>query len=795
MIKNYLKVAWRNLTRNKTHSLINIVGLSVGMAVAMLIGLWIWDELSFNTTHKNYDTIARVMQNSKGSNGDIGTQSNLPFIMGDALRAKYGSDFKHVVMSTNTDNHVLTYGDKKLKQYGNYMEPGAPEMLSLKMLNGSYSGLKDAASILLSQSAAKAIFGNADPMNKLMKIDNRLNVKVTGVYANLPNNSEFKDVAFIAPFELYLQSAPWVRTQTDPWGWNAWYCYVQMAGNADMNKISQEIKDIKQNASSPEGKNYHWQIFLDPMKNWHLYAEFKNGVRTGGLIEFVWLFGIIGSFVLLLACINFMNLSTARSEKRAKEVGIRKAIGSVRGQLIKQFFSESLMVVFFAFLFSLVLVQLALPAFNMVAGKTIVILWDSPVFWLSGICFTLFTGIIAGSYPAFYLSSFKPIKVLKGTFKVGRFAALPRKVLVVVQFTVSVVLIIGTTVVLRQIQFAKNRPAGYNRNGLVMVQMLTKDIHQNFSAVRTELQNAGAIVEMAETQAPVTEVWSTNGNIAWKGKDPTQVVDFPNTAVSVDYGKTAGWKFVDGRDFSRDFQTDTAAFVINETAVKFMHLKNPVGETISWGGLPFKVIGVVKDVITESPYEPIAASLYHLSTYPNNFILLRLNPSKSTHQSIEKVAAVFNKYNPSIPFDYKFADDEYAKKFGDEERIGKLASCFAGLAIFISCLGLFGMASFMAEQRVKEIGVRKVLGATVFNLWQLLSKDFVVMVIISLLIASPVAYYFMHKWLLNYQYHTEITWWIFLAAAAGALVITLLTVSYQGIKAALANPVRSLRSE
>jgi ABC-type antimicrobial peptide transport system permease subunit len=490
-----------------------------------------------------------------------------------------------------------------------------------------------------------------------------------------------------------------------------------------------------------------------------------------------------------------MNLSTARSEKRAKEVGIRKAIGSLRKQLIYQFLSESLLVVVFAFILSLLLVQLALPFFNDVSDKKMSILWGNPLFWLLGISFNLMTGLISGSYPALYLSSFQPVKVLKGTFRVGRLAALPRKVLVVVQFTVSVTLIIGTIIVFRQIQFAKNRPVGYSRDGLVTFSMITADIHNKFNIVKDELINNGAIVSMTEAGSPTTGDYSTNSGFDWKGKDPNQAVEFPNIDVSPDYGKTVGWQFVDGRDFSKLFLTDSAGFVINETAAKFMGLKKSVGETIKWDGAPFHIIGIVKDMISESPYDPVRPTLYHMLKGGGDYVIMKINPKSSAHDALGKIEKTFKAYNPAQPFEYQFVDQEYNKKFGNEERVGKLASSFAGLAIFISCLGLFGMASFMAEQRVKEIGVRKVLGASIFNLWRLLSKDFVLLILISLVIASPIAYYFMHNWLQNYQYRSGMEWWIFAVTAAGALLITLLTVSYQSVKAALANPIKSLRSE
>jgi putative ABC transport system permease protein len=793
MIKNYFKIAWRNLRKSKGYSAINIGGLAVGMAVAMMIGLWIWDELSFNKYHKNYNRIARVMQNQL-FNGVMQSQFSNPYVLSQEIRNKYGSDFKYVLQSSWNSQHTLAYGEKKLLKHGMFFERQAPDMLSLKILKGTADGIKEVNSIMLSESVAKACFGNEDPINKILRLDNKADVKVTAVYEDFPYNASFREVTFLLPWELYLQQNPWIKQMENPWGSNFTQTFALLNDNADMEKVSAKIKNVKLDVVGPEEKKFKAAMFLHPMKNWHLYGEFKSGVNVGGRIQYVWLFGIVGLFVLLLACINFMNLSTARSEKRAKEVGVRKAIGSARRQLIAQFFSESFLVVTIAFVLSLILVVMLLPFFNEVADKKISMLWSNPVFWLMGISFSIFTGFVAGSYPALYLSSFEPVKVLKGTFRVGRFASIPRKVLVVMQFSVSVVLIIGTIVVFRQIQHAKNRPVGYSKESLVW-SGTNSVMHDKFEALRNELKSSNAVVEIAESKSSLTDVWNTNGGFMWEGKDPNQAVDFPNTGVTYEYGKVIGWQIKEGRDFSRDFATDSAAFILNESAVKFIGLKEPVGKTIIWDDRPFTVIGVVKDMLVESAYQPIRASMYHCTRDEGNILVMKINPALSANDALSKIENIFKKYDPASAFEFKFVDEDFAQKFGDEERIGKLASVFAILAVFISCLGLFGLASFVAEQRTKEIGIRKVVGATVFNLWQLLSKDFVLLVIIACVIAAPLAWFGMHKWLQQYDYRAAISWWIFGAAIAGALVITILTVSFQAIKAALSNPIKSLRTE
>ena len=799
MIKNYLKIAWRNLLRNKVSSLINIGGLAVGMAVAILIGLWIWDEISFDSGFKNEARIARVMDNS-WINNETQTWNSSALPLAPALRNNFGSSFKHVIISSWTVDHILTYGGKQVIKKGNYMEPAVTDMLSVTMLKGSAASLNDPTSVILSQSTAKAVFGDADPLNKLIVIDKQQNAKVTGVYQDLPENSSFGDLTFIAPWQMLAISQKYATRFNNPWGASWFQTFVQIADNADMKQVSAKIKNIKLDALTSlhnRDARYRSALFLHPMNKWYLYDEFKNGLNTGGRIQYVWLFGIIGMFVLLLACINFMNLSTARSEKRAKEVGIRKAIGSVRSQLIMQFYSESLLIAVLAFFLSLIFVLLCLPEFNQLADKKIAILWGSPVFWAMGIAFSLFTGLIAGSYPALYLSSFRPVRVLKGTFKVGRSAAIPRKVLVVLQFAVSVILIIGTIVVYQQIEFAKDRPVGYSRNNLLNVALQTDELNKQYLALKNDLLTSGAAVNVAESETPITQVYISNGGFNWPGKDPAIQEQFMSMAVTSDFGKTVGWQIKEGRDFNPAYMSDSSCFIINKAAVRFMGLKHPVGETMEWiGNGKFKIIGVVKDMVNQSAYDSFQPSFFYLPRFQQlSNINIKINPLISAHQAIVKITSIFKQYDPSASFDIQFIDQDYAKKFDNEERIGKLATCFAGLAIFISCLGLFGMASFMAEQRIKEIGIRKVLGATIFNLWQLLSKDFVMLVLISLLIASPVSYIFMHNWLQSYTYRTDINWWIFAVAAFGALAITLLTVSYQSIKAALANPVKSLRSE
>ena len=583
------------------------------------------------------------------------------------------------------------------------------------------------------------------------------------------------------------------------WENSSFLIFAQVNRGISMKKISGAIKEVYWNrikSGRPKTAGDNVALFLHPMKDWHLRSEWKNGVQAGGQIQMVWLFGMIGIFVLLLACINFMNLSTARSEKRAKEVGIRKTIGSLRGQIAKQFLSESFLIVCIAFALSIGIVLLSLNGFNRIANKEISFPFNNPLFWIISILFIIITSLLSGSYPAVYLSSFRPVKVLKGTFRAGKSAAIPRRVMVAIQFTVSIILIIGTIVVYRQVQHAQNRPIGYNRNGLIRFNMNTVDLNGKNDVLRKEVLASGGAIEIAESSSATTENNYFDDRIEWDGKDPKLAkMAFVLSAVSYDFGKTVGWQFADGRDFSRSFGTDSNAVILNEAAVKYMRLADPVGKTITFNNNKLRVVGVIKDMITDSPFKPVQQSIYFMIPQIGPVITIRLNPQLSPAEAISRIQPVFKRLNPDGLFDYKFVDEEYGRKFAAEQRIGTLSTIFAILAIFISSLGIFGFASFIAEQRIKEIGVRKVLGASVFNLWQLLSKEFVMMVLVSFLIAIPIAYYFMHNWLQNYEYRTTLAWWIFAAAGCGALLITLFTVSFQSIKAALANPVKSLRTE
>ncbi len=803
MLKSYFLVAWRSLGKNKVSSFINIFGLSVGMAVAIFNGLWVWDEYSYNKYHQHYDRIGQVMTRYN-QNGESSINSTMSYALASELKNHYADNFEYYVISSGLKDGILSTDEKQISGTGEYMQPDAPEMLTLKMIHGTRSGLKDPHSILLSASLARSLFGNTDPVNRLMKINNHNDVKVTGVYEDLPLNTEFTKDQFIAPFSLWLSNNDWIQKEAaSDWTNHFLKVYAEIKPTSSFAKVSASIENAERrkarffkNVSFNEERD-----LLYPMSKWHLYAPFRGKISAEP-IHMVRLVALIGIVVLLLACINFMNLSTARSEKRTKEVGIRKTIGSGRMQLINQFFSESLLVVLLAYVFALGLVILFLPAFNQLAAKQIAIPWVNPFFWVTSLIFIILTGMLAGSYPALYLSSFSPVKVLKGSFRVGRIASLPREVMVVAQFSISIILVICTLIVYRQIQFARSRPVGYDRERIISLDMKSDDFYGKYDLLRTELKKTGAVAEMSESMGRVTEIASNNGGFEWKGMDPNMKQDFGTITVTPSYGKTIDWKLTVGRDFSDNTVGDSSGVILTESAAKIMGLKNPIGENIRWTfwvtheSKNYTVLGVVKDMVMESPYEPVKPTIFFIKSLNGGVGWIHIKIANiPMAEALTKIETVFRKIIPSAPFEYKFVEEEYARKFKAEQLVGKLATVFGVLAVFISCLGLFGLVSFVAEQRIREIGIRKILGASVFNLWQLLSTRFVMLVTISFLIASPIALIIMHEWIQKYTYRTNLSAWIFIMAGLGALGITIFTVSFQSIKATLSNPVNNLRTE
>ncbi len=783
---NFFKIAFRNLWKNKGFSVINITGLAIGMASAMLLLLWIYDELSYDRFHEKKDRIYEAWNRAEFS-GEMHCWNTTPKILARTLE----HDFPEVEFAVRVNwpsSFLFSVGEKRLMVQGNIVDSSFLDMFSFPLLKGNpHTALNDMHSIAITEKLSRKLFGNEEPIGKLIKIDNKETFRVTALLKDPPGNTRFQ-------FEYLIPWAYLVHTDglDNNWGNNSTRTYVMLKPGASLAGIQQKLRTLKGKYDKEETK---WEMFLYPMERWRLYSSFTGAVEDGGRIEFVKLSAIIAGFILLIACINFMNLNTARSEKRAKEVGIRKVVGARKGGLISQFLGESILLSFFAALLAIGLVQLSLSTFNQVTDKKLFIHFGSVGLWLLILAFIFFTGILAGSYPAFFLSSFQPVKVLKGGFKKVNALVTPRKVLVVLQFSFAIILIICTIIVQQQINHAQDRETGYDKNNLIY-HFLTGDIEKNYTLIKNELLSSGAASSVTKTSAPLTQAWSDSWGFEWEGKDPNDKTDFDRYSADEDFLKTTGLQLVKGRDLDlRKFITDSTAMILNESALKIMKFKEPIGQIIKDGDEKFHVIGIIKDFILRSPYEPTHPMIIEGGKGWFNVVHIKLSNQQPTAKSLKQAEATFKKYNPEYPFEYHFVDEEYAKKFQDEKRTAVLAGFFSGLTIFISCLGLFGLATYMAETRIKEIGVRKVLGASVAGITLLISRDFLRLVLIAFLIAAPIAWWSMETWLKNYSYRVNIQWWVFMLAGSLSFLIALVTISYQAIRAAIANPVNSLRSE
>ncbi len=786
MFRNYLKIAWRNLKKNKAFSFLNISGLAIGMASALLILLWVQNEISYDQFQENKDRIFEAWNRGEFS-GKLQCWNSTPKILGPILKNEYPE--VDDVTRTTGGWFVTIAGDKKFSSEFLFVDPGFLKIFSFPFKSGNpQTALNNVYSIVVTEKMAKKMFGNEDAMNKQIRIDSN-NFTVTGILKDLPTNTSFT-FEYLLPWALIKK----LNFDDNNWDNNSVNTYALLKPQTSLTAFNEKIKNISRTHSKGVVKE---QVFLYPLDKLHLYSRFENGVASGGLIDTVRLFIIIAAFILLIACINFMNLSTARSEKRAKEVGIRKVSGAYKSALVVQFLGESMFIAVISGVFGLILAQVFLPSYNLLLGKNLSLPYLNPAFWLYALLFIFVTGMLAGSYPAFFLSSFKPVSVLKGKFKNAQALVTPRRILVILQFSFAIILVIGTLAVAQQIRFARNRDTGYDRSQLVY-HFTTGTLTKNYKMVKQELLQSGVATLVNRTSWPLTEVWSDTWDIMWDGKSPDDKTDFDRFSTDENLVNTAGLTIIKGRDMDlTKYPTDSTAALLNESAVKTMGFKNPIGQLVKDNGITYHVIGVIKDFILRSPFFPVSPMAIEgcAANTGLNVINVKLTAGSNIQADMKKMEQIIRKYNPEYPFEYHFVDEQYAKKFEDTKRTGTLAALFAGLTIIISCLGLFGLASFMAVQRTKEIGVRKVLGASVLNLWKLLSRDFIVLVMISLCVAIPVAYYFMHEWLLQFEYRTTLSWWIFVSAGMGAIVITLVTVSYQCIRAALSNPVTSLRSE
>ena len=795
MFKNYFKIAWRNLLKNKVYSFLNIAGLAVGMTVALLIALWVVQEFSYDKFIPDYQQVYQVKRNV--SLDEITkTTPSLPLPLSDVLRKEI-PEIEYVAETDWMDAHGLMVGEKKYNCDGAIAGADFLRVLQYPLLKGNATSvLEDPYSIVLTESTAKILFGDVDPMNQLVVIDNENSMKVTGILKDLPGNSTFH-FKFIIPFNYLEQNSVWVRQMRTLWENNSFQIFVKLRPNVDESSVSKKVKNIIKEHSA-EMFNFNPEVILQPISRLHLYNNFEKGKQAGGYIDYVHIFSIIGALVLLIACINFMNLSTARSVKRSKEVGVRKVLGSQRIQLILQFLTESILIVFLAFIVSMLMCSLVLPYFNTLTGTVIYLPLDKPLFWGFMLVYIVSTGLLAGARPAFYLSSFHPAKVLKGTIQSGKGAIFSRKVLVVLQFSCSIALIISTLIIYQQIEHARKRPAGY-RIARLMSTSMSRDLDKNYDVLKNDLLKTGIIESVTKASNPLSDLAHYPGILNWPGK-PTDK-SFVNAAlirIPDNYFNVIGMELKQGRMFSTNSNSDSTAIVVNEEAIKQMNLKDPLNQYITFGqGETCHIVGVVNNAIVESPFDAIVPIIYAPGKNGSDagFIIYRVAENANSEKAIATISPIFNKYNPAYPYNYSFADTDYDYKFKLELLVGKLATIFSALAIFISCLGLFGLAAYTAEQRTKEIGMRKVLGASISQLWILLCKDFVMLVLISCIIASPVAFYFLQNWLQKYEYRISISAGVFISAALVALLITIVTISFQAIKTAVANPIKNLRTE
>ena len=791
MIKNYIKIAWRNLVRNKAFSAINICGLALGLACSLLIVLWVQDERGVDGFHANGKQLYQVYERHY-FDGRVEASYPTQGLLADELKklipeVQYASGMEHV--SAPGSLSTFEAGDKINKMDGMFAGSDFFSMFSYPLLQGTpQTALNTPEGIAISRKMAEQFFGSPDKaMGKALRYENKQELQVTAVFENIPANSS-QQFDFLRSWAAFVQENKWVQN----WGNTSPVTLVQLRKEADPARVEAKIKDFIHRYRKNDGSRTELALQSYPEK--YLHATFKDGYISGGRIEYVRLFTLVAIFILLIACINFMNLATARSVKRAKEVGLRKVIGAARSSLIYQFIGEAILLTFFAVIIAVVLALLLLPAFNSLTGKQLFLPVSEPLFWVALLGLLTITGLISGSYPALFMSSLNPVTVLKGSLKFSWGATFFRKGLVVFQFTLSIILIVGMIVIYRQMDYVQTKNIGYDRENLVYVP-IEGDLIKNYGLFKEQASKMPGILTISKMRNSPTVIEHHNGSIGWPGKDPNVMMPFADAIVGYDFVKVLKLQLKEGRDFSRDYGTDSVNFILNETAVNKIGYKDPIGKTVSWGNRNGKIIGVLKDFHFNSMHQAIEPLIIRLDeNWGWGTILVRTQPGK-TKEAIASLEQVCKSLNPKFPFAYQFSDREYARLYQSEQVVSQLSNYFAVLAIFISCLGLFGLATFTATQRRKEIGVRKVLGATVTGITTLLSTEFIKLVFIAIAIATPIAYWSMDKWLQNYVYRTDISWWIFLIAGLLAIVIALLTVSFQSIKAAIANPVNSLRTE
>jgi len=790
MLKNYFKTAIRNLWKNKVFSLINIMGLALGLACSLLIMLWVNDEYHVDAFHKNGAQLFSVYE-KQYRDGEVSAFYGGPGIMADEMKrvlpeVQYATNYAWNELST------LEANNKIIKENGNHAGPDFFRMFSFPLLEGNLTtALRDPSGIAISKKMAEEFFGSpAAAIGKTIRYQNSRDFKITAVFDNLPENSTLQ-FDYILSWQHFLEGNSWAKDWTN----NGPSCFIMLRKGANTKDFETKITRFLDAYNKEQTPRSYIRLGIARYGDIYLHSNFdKQGNIAGGRIQYVKLFSVVAVFLLLIACINFMNLTTARSIKRSKEIGVRKVIGAVRFALIRQFIGESLFTASIAIVVALPLVMLALPQFNQLTAKQIQIPFGSITFWLIIAGLLAVTGVISGSYPALYLSSFKPVKVLKGLPKFSTSALWFRKGLVVLQFSLSIMLITGSLVVGKQVHYIQTMNLGYDRENLLYVP-LEGNLMPQYQLFKNEALNLPGIKDISRITDNPTQIENGTGGVQWTGKDPNADIEFTQSAVGYDFVKTMHLQLAQGRDFSKDFSTDSAGYIINESALKIIGYKDPIGKPLTFWQKPGTIIGVLKDFHFNSIHTSINPLVLRLGENADwGQVLVRTQPGR-TKEALASLAKVCKDLNPKFPFTYKFSDEEYAKLYKSEQVVNQLADYFAFLAVFISCLGLLGLVMFTAEQRTKEFGIRKALGASAAQITTLLSKDFAALVLVAVVIASPIAWWAMNVWLQSFVYRIHISWWIFLVAGLAAVLIAMATISFQSIKAALASPAKSLRTE
>ena len=793
MFKNYFKTVWRGLWKNKSFMILNVMGLSIGMAATFLILLWVQEELSFDRGYKNTDRLYQVY-NRDVNDGVAYTFSSTPNPMGPALKLGYPEI--EDVSRTGRDQFLIANKDRQFKPEGMFVDEGFVPMFGFPVIDGDKSGrLKNPGDIYITESLARKLYGNEDAVGKLLTLNDTNTLKVAAVLKDIPSNTSFQ-------FEFLLPWASYDKLYGLYTSWTAYNVrtYVLLKKNADLGQVNAKIKHITAEHTAKEHTTKELTQFLHPAKRWHLYSKSEGGMLTDGAINKVRIFIMVAVLMIVIACINFINLTTARTERKAREVGVRKVAGAGKSGLVVQFLSESIFLSLLSGIIAVIILLLALPAFNRLIESDLRLNFGDSRFWLFFTGIIMLTGVGAGLYPALYLSSFSPVKVLKGRLTVARGKLSLRKVLVVTQFAFAIALIICTLIVKKQMKYAQEREVGYNKEQLLF-SPIEGQASKNYQLIKRELLQNGAVTTVSGSQNAITGYAPNYYGFQWEGStEQDEKTSFYLFNADESFTKTFGTKIIAGRDIDvQKFPTDSTAVLLNEEAVKVLRLKDPVGKKIgrAYGDLDLHIVGVVKKFISGSPYEHMLPMMI-LGPNPNFSIATlhyKLNPSRPVRENLAAVEAVFKKYNPGYPFEYTFVDQEYAKKFFSEQHLGILIGLFSALSIFIACLGLFGLAAYMAETRFKEIGIRKVLGASVTEILLLLSKDFVKPILIALLIAAPLAWWVMNKWLQEYSYRTTISASAFILSGGVILLVAMITIITQTLRAAVTNPSKAIRSE